>query len=70
MYFYKVKHYKTSLWLISDKMPKMTRNVVDKAEFVQVSYKRYMADKEKSSFVSDVKLLTTLLTGRRQRISC
>lgn len=67
MYFYKVKHYKTSLWLISDKMK---RNVVDKAEFVQVSYKRYMADKEKSSFVSDVKLLTTLLTGRRQRISC
>lgn len=67
MYFYKVKHYKTSLWLISDKM---TRNVVDKAEFVQVSYKRYMADKEKSSSVSDVKLLTTLLTGRRQRISC
>lgn len=67
MYFYKVKHYKTSLWLISDKMK---RNVVDKAEFVQVSYKRYMADKEKSSSVSDVKLLTTLLTGRRQRISC
>lgn len=67
MYFYKVKRYKTSLWLISDKM---TRNVVDKAEFVQVSFKRYMADKEKSSFVSDVKLLTTLLTGRRQRISC
>lgn len=67
MYFYKVKRYKTSLWLISDKMK---RNVVDKAEFVQVSYKRYMADKEKSSFVSDVKLLTTLLTGRRQRISC
>lgn len=67
MYFYKVKRYKTSLWLISDKMK---RNVVDKAEFVQVSYKRYMADKEKSSSVSDVKLLTTLLTGRRQRISC
>lgn len=67
MYFYKVKRYKTSLWLISDKMK---RNVVDKAEFVQVSFKRYMADKEKSSFVSDVKLLTTLLTGRRQRISC
>lgn len=67
MYFYKVKRYKTSLWLISDKMK---RNVVDKAEFVQVSFKRYMADKEKSSSVSDVKLLTTLLTGRRQRISC
>lgn len=67
MYFYKVKRYKTSLWLISDKMK---RNVVDKAEFVQVSYKRYMADKEKSSSVSDVKLLTTLLTRRRQRISC
>lgn len=67
MYFYKVKRYKTSLWLISDKMK---RNVVDKAEFVQVSYKRYMADKEKSSSVSDVKLLTTLLTWRRQRISC
>lgn len=67
MFFYKVKRYKTSLWLISDKMK---RNVVDKAEFVQVSYKRYMADKEKSSSVSDVKLLTTLLTGRRQRISC
>lgn len=67
MYFYKVKRYKTSLWLISDKMK---RNVVDKAEFVQVSFKRYMADKEKSSSVSDVKLLTTLLTRRRQRISC